>query len=226
MSLRKKVTVDFLHNATSASMPPKPSFLSPSTSGYVCKSCLSKLRQNQCRPARPLWLARNIAHRASRKPFQPTIHTKLDDSQTTSEPVIRYWEQTPDGRRREKSHDEDQALLGRLESTLKELEKDIEGSALHGPQDAGNDLAEYDDPFLEEEDEVGEPDMARELAKELGLPQEVQEQVQMIEAQLRRKRKNPNFLNNLSEEEKASLRAELLGSISDSNDLPGTHLII
>jgi hypothetical protein len=198
--------------STSTSMPPQQPFLASSIRGYVCRSCLSKI-QKYHRPHAP-WLARNVMNDngppgPKRLKSQKTVP---DNPQTTSEPVIRYWEQTADGQRKEKGF-EDDALIAKLESSIKDLEDDIGDTSLLEKVDAERN------PWEEDEEEE---DIEAALSKDMNLPPAMQAQMEAIEAQLRRIENDPD-LENLSEEDRIKIRSELLSGVADT-DTEGTFL--
>ncbi|KAH6666637.1 hypothetical protein B0J14DRAFT_196294 [Halenospora varia] len=82
-------------------MPPPQPFLASRIGGFVCKSCLSKLRNP--RPQRGAWLSRSLAS-DQRPPSRPNRSKKsLASSSPQPEPdvTVRFFEQTKDGERKE-----------------------------------------------------------------------------------------------------------------------------
>jgi hypothetical protein len=132
--------------------------------------------------------------------------------QTTSEPVVRYWEQTADGQRKEKGF-EDDALIAKLESSIKDLEDDIGDTSLLEKVDAERSLWEEDEQ---------EEDIEAALSKDMDLPPAMQAQMEAIEAQLRRIENDPD-LEILSEEDQLRIRSELLSGVAGT-DSEGTFL--
>lgn len=155
----------------------------------------------------------NGASKSKSRP--PTTVPKL---QTIPDPVIRYWEQTTDGGRREKGF-EDQDLLASLESSIKKLEKDLGDTTHLEKRDAERD------PIEEDEDDDVEGNIEAELSKESKLPRELLSQMEAIKTQLRRLEDDPYFLDNLSEEGKAKIRSELLDGLLDTNESSGMLFI-
>lgn len=97
-------------NTTSTPMPPPHHIISPSLRGFVCRSCLSKLYISQRRPP---WLTRSLrtvtAPPRTKKHKQDNSHPRERiESRGPIESSIRYFDETPDGDRREVSNEKDE----------------------------------------------------------------------------------------------------------------------
>lgn len=100
-------------------MPRPQSRLASNISGFVCKSCLAKLRS----PQQTQWLSRGIANRTRHKGQEPR---EAKASQVVdSEPAFRFYEQTPDGRRTEIHDDGDFLGLRGRDPLAKKVEESL-----------------------------------------------------------------------------------------------------
>ncbi|RDL36669.1 uncharacterized protein BP5553_06021 [Venustampulla echinocandica] len=96
-------------------MPPQ-SFLAPRTRGFICRSCLSRLHVPQRQW--PPWMVRNATNDNGRsRPGKSNRPTPPD------QPVIRFFDETPDGDRREIFDDEEEAFLESVGSEVDEMEQ-------------------------------------------------------------------------------------------------------
>lgn len=107
-------------------------------------------------------------------------------------------------------------MLEKLESSIKDLEKDLGDTTRLEKLDAERGLLD------EEEDEDVEGGIEAELGRGISVPQRIQSQMETIKAQLRQIQIDPHFLDNLSEEERLNIKNELLEGIFDSNKTSGT----
>lgn len=165
---------------TSTLMPPTQPFVTSRISGYVCRACLSQLRRSQ-RPQTPC-LIRYATDSSSRaKPSK----------KKTEEPLIRYFEQTPDGARTETvDNSTKSAILNDVEEQIRLLEE--EGG------DQGDDLVDEDEPSPVE--------LLSHIGKQYEVPESMRSAIDEMEAQMA----NASNLESFSEEERTSLRNRLL----------------
>jgi hypothetical protein len=95
-------------------MPPPRHFLAPRITGFICRSCLSRLEPP--RTQRPPWLTRNATSKAGRPQRGNKPSPKDEDK------VVRYYDQTPDGERREvPEYGEEEAFLDSIGAEMGEL---------------------------------------------------------------------------------------------------------
>jgi hypothetical protein len=156
-------------------MPPAQPFVTSIIRGFVCRTCRAQLRRPQ-RPPVP-WLVRSVANGPSKGKARKG---------KSKEPPIRYFDQTPDGRRTEAADDPEAAAM------LKDVEEQIR-------------LLEEDEGNVVEEDERLE-DPLQALREQFEIPKSMMSTIQEMEAQMQ----NITNLENLSEEERASIRSRLL----------------
>lgn len=155
-------------------MPPAHAIATSSIRGFVCRSCLSQLRRPQ-QPRTP-WLVRNATGGPSRRP--------KNKKQGAS---IRYFDQTPDGQRKEVVDDpEEIAMLKNVEEQIRLLEEEDEGELV--------------------EEEEGPSDPLVHVRKAFEVPDDMMSAVREMEAQM----ENMSNLKNLSEEERTNIRNRIL----------------
>lgn len=118
-------------------MPPPHKLLTSSIRGFVCNSCRAKLQI----PLRAPPLSRNLTAQSSllqsegRKHKQSPPKSQADQSQTAQTaqeelPVVRWFDETPDGVRTEAKEDPEEAeLIESLQDAVKHLKEDIGGVA-------------------------------------------------------------------------------------------------
>lgn len=165
--------------ATSTLMPPTHLLTTPKLGGFVCRTCLSRLR----RPQRPqaLWLIRNKTD-GPRRQNHPQTKNK--------DPTFRYFDQTPDGTRKEAADDAKHAAI------LKDVEERIR---LVGEEE--DDLDE-----LVGENEPSPVELLRQVGKEYAVPESMVSAREEMETQMA----EASNLETLSEEERSNLRNRLL----------------
>lgn len=159
-------------------MPPPQPYLTSRICGFVCRSCISQLRRPQ--PPRAQWLMRSVTN------GPPRARVPKSKKQT-EEPSVRYFDQAPDGERREVVDDpKESAMLKDVEEQIRLLE-DGEGQFV------------FD----------GEPsDALNQALKEFGIPESMTSAMEEMNDQM----ENNLDLKDLSDEERASIRNRLLGS--------------
>lgn len=117
-------------------MPPLQPLLAGRIHGFICKSCLSKLRAP--RSQRPPWLLRSVA--SDNGPPRTKSPKKRKDSHNQHEnegdPVIRIFDQFPDGVRKEVGREPgDEALLESLQSTIRDVKEEMGADGEEGEID-------------------------------------------------------------------------------------------
>ena len=182
-------------------MPPPQRLLGPRIQGFICRSCLSKLQSP--RNQRPPWLSRSTAsENGPLKNKQPKSKKgSHDKSAKESEPVIRVWDETPDGVRIERGNEPgDGAILKKLESTIQDVRAEMAAEAETEDIDEG----ELQDRVLDRhmEDMVEGKDMVDFLADEM------ESQMKEIDADVDR-RLEMMHAENMEEEEQFKVRNEL-----------------
>lgn len=187
-------------------MPPPQHFLSNRLRGYVCKSCLSKLRA-PWRQQLP-WTLRTFA--TDDRPKKGKGAWDLPHG------TVRYFEQTPDGVRTEIKDNEDDAFTESLRKHLQILEErtgkgvnDLEEEDLQNllratlvdaqGEDALGEL--FGDPSL---DPQAQAELKKALEAMTAQDEEMKSQIEFI---------NSFDLNNLSDQDRSRLREELLKSV-------------
>jgi hypothetical protein len=169
-------------------MPPSQPFVTSRIRGFVCGSCLSQLRKPR-RPRTP-WLVRNVAS------GRPSRITAPKGKKKNADPIIRYFDQTPDGIRRELEEDtEEQAML-----------KDVE-----------EQIRMFEEPHLEQE-EFDPESLVQQGLKEYDISESMKASMEEIKAQM----ENVSDLENLSEEERTKLRSRLLNLDTEGMWLPSS----
>ncbi|KAH8602889.1 hypothetical protein B0O99DRAFT_735234 [Bisporella sp. PMI_857] len=104
-------------------MPSSQPLLTSRLRGYVCKSCSLRL-QKPPRPQAP-WLSRSImSENGGRVPKLSKIQKSTPTQSLPSGSTIKYFEQTPDGERRELDDDPDEEMLRQtVEATLRSYDE-------------------------------------------------------------------------------------------------------
>jgi hypothetical protein len=111
-------------------MPPPHNLLTSSIRGFVCNSCRAKLQIPSRAPrlSRSLTAQSSLLQSESRKHRQSPPKSQSDQSQTAQEelPVVRWFDETPDGVRTEVKEDPEEAeLIEHLQDAVKHLKDDI-----------------------------------------------------------------------------------------------------
>ncbi|CAG8982662.1 hypothetical protein HYALB_00006060 [Hymenoscyphus albidus] len=101
-------------------MPPPRPLLPTRTPGYICRSCLLRLDAPRRQRPPPPWLLRNVTNGSGNPPPESVIRRSAEDKPTIH---VRYFEETPDGDRREVSGDPEEALLDSMRPELDDLDK-------------------------------------------------------------------------------------------------------
>lgn len=168
-------------NFSKTLMPPPQHLLSTRLRGFVCKSCLSKLRAP--RGHQIPWTARTFASddKPRRKGGWDLPHG-----------TVRYFEQTPDGVRTEIKDDDDDVSMDRLREKLKEIEErtgktadDLDAQDLDeilqeiSPGGDEGALDRYLERVLLEQDPTGFEDGSGPMSKE---EERIQNQLELINA--------------------------------------------
>ncbi|KAM3086729.1 hypothetical protein ACMFMF_000670 [Clarireedia jacksonii] len=130
-------------------MPPPHNLLISSIRGFICNSCRAKLQLLSRAPrlSRNLTAQSSLLQSESRNHRQPPPKSQADQSQTAQEelPVVRWFDETPDGVRTEAKEDPEEAdLIEHLQDVVKHLKDDIGEAA----EDVDGD-GEFEMPDLE-----------------------------------------------------------------------------
>ncbi|KUJ24049.1 uncharacterized protein LY89DRAFT_712987 [Mollisia scopiformis] len=192
-------------------MPPPQHLLSPRLRGFVCKSCLSKLRAPR-RQQLP-WVTRTYA--SDDKPKRRKGAWDLPHG------TVRYFEQTRDGVRTElkdEEDDDDAEFTESVKEQLRQLEERTGKTMYDLDEQDLQDILHGTLANTQEEDPLkGFPDPA-EIEKDLTAMaahnQDIQAQMDLI---------NSFDLENLSEEDRVRLREGLLGSVKKDKSPPIPH---
>jgi hypothetical protein len=139
----------------STPMPPPRHLLAPRLPGFICRSCLSRLEPT--RKQRPPWLIRNAT-------------TKAGPSQRGNKPpgmeeekIVRYFDETPDGDRREvPEYGEEEAFLDSMSAEMEEMNakhKEILGPEKYAAT-AEEDMAHAIEARIDEEEDTRDITMA------------------------------------------------------------------
>jgi len=140
---------------TSTPMPPPRHLFAPRITGFICKSCLSRLELRNKRLAP--WLIRNATSKAS--PSQRRNRPNIKDEDID----VRYFDQTPDGDRREvPDYGEEEAFMDSIGAEMGEL--DAKYKEILGPEKyaatAEEDLAHAIEARIDEEEDTRDITMA------------------------------------------------------------------
>ena len=187
-------------------MPPLQPLLVSRIRCFVCKSCLSKFQAPQGQ--RSQWLSRGFSNDS--KPCnrgRKARSAPRDQGKELPEPVIRYFEATPGGDRREVKDDdekvaEEDALIESLESTIRNLEKRVGkrtsplANSNHENGDSENDLGRLG---LGSQDRVEKNYSTKNIDVKIA---ELQAHMEKL--------KSLSQLENLSEEDRSQIREEVL----------------
>ncbi|KAF4625211.1 hypothetical protein G7Y89_g12958 [Cudoniella acicularis] len=122
-------------------MPPPQPFLAYRLGGFVCKSCLSKIRTLQRRPLP--WLARSITNNQGPKPPKRGTSPPSQHGAT-----VRYFEETPDGDRRELIDEDLDAYIESMGPGFKEFEAH-QRNILHSTKDDPGGFESFEDQIYE-----------------------------------------------------------------------------
>ncbi|PQE20911.1 pentatricopeptide repeat protein [Rutstroemia sp. NJR-2017a BBW] len=111
-------------------MPPPHNLLTSSIRGFVCNSCRAKLQVPSRAPrlSRSFTAQSSLLQSGSRKHRQSPQNSQSNQSPTTEEelPVVRWFDETPDGVRTEVKEDPEEAeLIEDLQHAVKRLKDDI-----------------------------------------------------------------------------------------------------
>jgi len=104
-------------------MPPSQPIFASRIRGYVCKSCLLRLQKPLRR--QPPWLSRSFtSDNAASKPRLSKANKTIPQGHETHDAEIRYFEETPDGDRREVGAEdaEEELLRETVEATLRNFD--------------------------------------------------------------------------------------------------------
>lgn len=183
-------------------MPPPQHLLSTRLRGFVCKSCLSKLRAP--RGQQILWTARTFA--SDDRPRRKKGGLDLPHG------TVRYFEQTPDGVRTEIKDDDDDLSMDRIRDKLREIEEKTGKTADDlDAQDLDDILQEISpggeedalDGYLEKVLSEGQDSAEFEDSSEIMSKEEerIQNQLELI---------NSIDVDNISDEDRAMLKGMLL----------------
>jgi hypothetical protein len=126
-------------------MPPPRSLLSPRIPGFICRSCL--LRRDLPRQQRPPWLVRNATTGNGPPRPVPKWGHSPPPSVVEQEPNIRYFDQTPDGDRREVDDSAEEAFLKSIGTEMEEI--DARTNAMLGIDDPGGIADEDKDAAIQ-----------------------------------------------------------------------------
>ncbi|CZR50526.1 uncharacterized protein PAC_00399 [Phialocephala subalpina] len=194
-------------------MPPPQHLLSTRLRGFVCKSCLSKLRAP--RGQRIPWTSRTFA--SDDRPRRKKGGLDLPHG------TIRYFEQTPDGVRTEIKDGDDDGAMDKLREKLKEIEErtgktadDLDAQDLDdilqeiSPGEEGDALF---DRYLENalSNEQGSAELGDDSETMSEEEQRMQNQLELI---------NSLDVDNLSDEDRLMLRKMLLEPTSLQESTP------
>ncbi len=192
-------------------MPLPQHLLSSRVRVYVCRSCLSKVQAPQ-RQKIP-WFSRRISTSVAR--------LRGEGKNVDQEPTVRFWDQAPDGTRREikieNEEDEDgREFAQHLEQSMRDLE-----------QETGKSIAE----LVDEDDENVEAMMGKKMheilergKKQLPFDMPSAEELDILREQTEQMQAQLNIIQqfggadikNISEEDRLKLREALLGPIRES----------
>ncbi|KAG0650716.1 hypothetical protein D0Z07_2712 [Hyphodiscus hymeniophilus] len=193
-------------------MPPTQRLLAPGIQGFVCRSCLSKLRPS--RSQRPLWLSRSTA--SDNGPRKSRLFRAKEGSHEQPrkdyESVVRVWDETSDGVRTERGTDPgEKALLETLESTIQDMRQEMS---------AKDETEEID------EDELQDRVLGRHMQDMVqgdGMVDMVVEEMESLMTKLDPevdKRLEKMDLENISEEERFKIGGEIFASLLKERQKP------
>lgn len=101
-------------------MPPPRPLIPTRTPGFICRSCLLRLDAPRRQRPPPPWLVRNATNGRGNPPPQRGTRPSAEKKASVT---VRYFEETPDGDRREVSGDPEEALLDSMRPELDEIDK-------------------------------------------------------------------------------------------------------
>lgn len=190
--------------STPTLMPPPHRFLAPRLRGYICRGCLSKSPVTRRR--QPEWLSRNATN--GRRPSPPK---GLSPQPDVPAGVIREFEQTPDGERREIHDEDDDGFMLQLKEEVERLEK-AEGKSMEemvGPIDIESILQGEDDQvFQDPEMAMLEEESMNDLSEDKQLNDAIEEGLRSLSED-----------DSMSPEDIDRIREDILRSIATGIDI-------